>query len=83
MDRCPSNVRAHLLDDASATLLHQAVTTGAAVVVATVATGEPAPDSVVALWKDELLARERWAEISAANLIAATAFDPEAPGEHA
>jgi DNA-binding NarL/FixJ family response regulator len=48
---------AHLLDDASATLLHQAVTTGAAVVVATVATGEPAPDSVVALWKDELLAR--------------------------
>jgi DNA-binding NarL/FixJ family response regulator len=48
---------AHLLDDASATLLHQAVSTGAAVVVATVATGEPAPDSVVALWKDELLSR--------------------------
>jgi DNA-binding NarL/FixJ family response regulator len=48
---------AHLLDDASATLLHQAATTGAATVVATVVTGEAAPDPVVALWKDELVVR--------------------------
>jgi DNA-binding CsgD family transcriptional regulator len=48
---------AHLLDDASATLLYQAASTGAAVVVATVATGEAAPDPVTALWKDELAAR--------------------------
>jgi DNA-binding CsgD family transcriptional regulator len=48
---------AHLLDDASATLLNQAATTGAATVVATVVTGEPAPDPVVALWKDELVVR--------------------------
>lgn len=43
---------AHLLDDASATLIHQVAVTGAAVVLATVGAGEPAPDPVVALWKD-------------------------------
>lgn len=43
---------AHLLDDASAALVHQVATTGAATVLATVRTGEPAPDAVVALWKD-------------------------------
>ncbi len=48
---------AHLLDDASATLVHQAATTGVATVVATVASGEAAPDPIVALWKDEALAR--------------------------
>jgi len=48
---------AHLLDDASATLVHQAATTGVATVVATVASGEAAPDPIVALWKDEVLPR--------------------------
>jgi DNA-binding CsgD family transcriptional regulator len=43
---------AHLLDDASAALVHQLVFRGLAVVVATVRTGEPAPDPVIALWKD-------------------------------
>jgi DNA-binding CsgD family transcriptional regulator len=43
---------AHLLDDASAALVHQLVLRGIAVLVATVRTGEPAPDPVIALWKD-------------------------------
>ncbi len=48
---------AHLLDDASAVLVHQLALRGLAVVLATVRTGEPAPDSVVALWKDGLARR--------------------------
>ena len=40
---------AHLLDDASAALIHQLAFSGLAMVLATVRTGEPAPDSVVAL----------------------------------
>src|SRR6202034_354584 len=43
---------AHLLDDASATLVHQLAMTRALRVLATVRSGEPAPDAVVALWKD-------------------------------
>jgi DNA-binding CsgD family transcriptional regulator/tetratricopeptide (TPR) repeat protein len=48
---------AHLLDDASAALVHQLALRGLAVVVATVRTGEPAPDPVIALWKDGLARR--------------------------
>jgi DNA-binding CsgD family transcriptional regulator len=48
---------AHLLDDASAAMVHQLAIRGLAVVVATVRTGEPAPDPVVALWKDGLARR--------------------------
>ena len=48
---------AHLLDDASATLVHQVAASGAATVLATVRTGDPAPDPVVALWKDGLAER--------------------------
>jgi DNA-binding CsgD family transcriptional regulator len=48
---------AHLLDDASAALVHLLVLRGRVVVVATVRTGEPAPDAVVALWKDGLARR--------------------------
>ncbi|MDX3662740.1 LuxR C-terminal-related transcriptional regulator [Streptomyces sp. ID05-26A] len=47
----------HLLDDASAGLLHQLVQHREAVVVATLRSGERAPEPVVALWKDELLPR--------------------------
>jgi hypothetical protein len=43
---------AHLLDNGSAILLHQLALTRAATVLATVRSGEPAPDPVVALWKD-------------------------------
>jgi DNA-binding CsgD family transcriptional regulator len=48
---------AHLLDDASATLIHQVAVMGAATILATVGAGEHAPDPVVALWKDGLARR--------------------------
>lgn len=48
---------AHLLDDASATLIHQLATAGTVFVLLTVRAGEPAPDAVVALWKDAVLTR--------------------------
>lgn len=48
---------AHLLDDTSATLLHQLVTTGVAAALVTVRAGQPAPAPVTALWKDGLVAR--------------------------
>lgn len=43
---------AHLLDDLSATLLHQIAVDHVGHVVATVRSGEPVPDAVTALWKD-------------------------------
>jgi DNA-binding CsgD family transcriptional regulator len=43
---------AHLLDDASATLVHQLVETDVATILAVVRTGEPASDPILALWKD-------------------------------
>ncbi|WP_046316384.1 LuxR family transcriptional regulator [Mycobacterium sp. UM_Kg1] len=48
---------AHLLDQLSATLLHQLVVEGAARVVCTVRSGEPVLDAVTALWKDAHLQR--------------------------
>lgn len=43
---------AHLLDDVSAALVHQLAAHKVLTVVATVVSGAPAPDAVVALWKD-------------------------------
>ncbi|MGH3855651.1 MAG: LuxR C-terminal-related transcriptional regulator [Pseudonocardiaceae bacterium] len=48
---------AHLLDELSATLVHQLVLRRAATVVLTLRTGESAPDAVTALWKDGHLPR--------------------------
>lgn len=48
---------AHLLDDASASLVHLLALRRLAVVLATVRAGAPAPDAVVALWKDGLARR--------------------------
>jgi DNA-binding CsgD family transcriptional regulator len=45
---------AQLLDDASAALVYHLAATGAAFVVATVRSGEPAPGPITALWKDGL-----------------------------
>lgn len=45
---------AHLLDETSATLVHQLASEQAAVVLVTVVAGAVAPDAIVALWKDEL-----------------------------
>jgi ATP/maltotriose-dependent transcriptional regulator MalT len=48
---------AHLLDDLSATVVHQLVLTSTAFVLATVRSGEPAPESILGLWKDGLVDR--------------------------
>ncbi|MDH2430501.1 LuxR family transcriptional regulator [Sphaerisporangium sp. TRM90804] len=48
---------AHLLDSASAALVHHLVARRGHRVIATVRSGSPAPDAVRALWKDALLPR--------------------------
>lgn len=48
---------AHLLDQLSATLLHQIAVERGASIVATVRSGEPVPDAVTSLWKDGHLQR--------------------------
>jgi len=48
---------AHLLDELSATLVQQVVVRRDATVMLTVRSGEPAPDAVTSLWKDNLLER--------------------------
>ena len=48
---------AHLLDQLSATLLHQIAVERSGHVVATVRSGEPVPDAVTSLWKDGYLQR--------------------------
>lgn len=56
---------AHLLDEQSAFLVNQLVMQGKATLVLTVRSGEPAPDSVTALWKDGQLARLELQPLSA------------------
>jgi DNA-binding CsgD family transcriptional regulator len=48
---------AYLLDDLSATLLHQIAVERAGRIVATVRSGEPIPDAVTSMWKDSHLLR--------------------------
>jgi predicted ATPase len=48
---------AHLLDQSSAALMHLLATTPQTFVLATLRSGEQAPDAVVALWKDGLAER--------------------------
>ena len=48
---------AHLLDELSATLLHQIAIDHAGRILATVRSGEPVPDAVTSLWKDGYLRR--------------------------
>jgi DNA-binding CsgD family transcriptional regulator len=59
---------AHLLDDASATLVHLLACGGTARVVATVRSGEPTPDPIVALWKDDLALRVEVQPLSRAEV---------------
>ena len=59
---------AHLLDDASATLVHQLVATRSVFVIATVRSAHPAPDPIVALWKDELADRIEVPPLSRADI---------------
>jgi DNA-binding NarL/FixJ family response regulator len=55
---------AHLLDDASAALVHQLVAGEDLFVVITLRRGEHAPDAVQALWKDELCGLVALGELS-------------------
>ena len=48
---------AHLLDQLSATLLHQLALDGSVRIVATVRCGESVPDAITSLWKDGYLQR--------------------------
>lgn len=48
---------AHLLDEVSASLVHQIALDGDASLIVTVRSGERAPDAITALWKDGLLER--------------------------
>src|SRR5581483_4484689 len=56
---------AHLLDDASATLVQQLAGLHGAFVMVTVRTGEAAPEPVTALWKDGLVERLELAGLDA------------------
>jgi len=48
---------AHLLDQLSATLLHQLAIEHAVRIIVTIRSGEPVPDAVTSLWKDNYLER--------------------------
>ncbi|WP_431899747.1 LuxR C-terminal-related transcriptional regulator [Nonomuraea sp. bgisy101] len=55
---------AHLLDAASAALVHHLVARGRTRVIATLRTETPVPDAVRALWKDDLLPRMELAPLT-------------------
>ncbi len=59
---------AQLLDQVSATLVLHLATSGAAFVLATVRTGQPCPDAVTALWKDEGARRIELADFDEAQI---------------
>ncbi|MFJ8690961.1 helix-turn-helix transcriptional regulator [Micromonospora wenchangensis] len=72
----------HLLDDVSATLLHHLVTATAATVVVTVRSDVPAPDAVMATWKDAHLERFELVplpEVETAALLEAALGGPLQP----
>lgn len=58
----------HFLDDVSATLIHHLAVTNAAFVLVTVRLGEPAPEPVTALWKDDVVERVELEDLDTASL---------------
>ena len=72
----------HLLDPASAAVIHQLAAGERAFVLATMRSGEPAPDAVVALWKDGLAERVELVGLpddSVADLLVAALGGPVDP----
>jgi len=70
---------AHLLDHVTASMVHQLALRDAAIVVAIVRSGEPAPDAITALWKDGLLDRlelQTLSEPATADLLQAVLDGP-------
>lgn len=59
---------AHLLDDGSAALVHQLVRASSCSLLASVRTPAPTPDSITALWKDELSERIDLGPLSQADI---------------
>ncbi len=68
---------AHLLDDASATLVHQLAEAAHTFLIVTVRTGEPVPDGLGVLWKDGVVERLDVAPLPepAANQLLSLALD--------
>jgi hypothetical protein len=70
---------AQLLDSASAALVLHLATSSAAFILATVRAGEPCPDAIVSLWKDDGAPRVELRELSDENvraLVEAALGDP-------
>lgn len=70
---------AQLLDEQSALVVHQMVRRHSASVVLTLRAGEPAPDAITALWKDQLLPRlelQPLSRIETAELLEAVLGSP-------
>src|SRR6201991_3322353 len=61
---------AHLLDQLSATLLHQLALDGSVRIVATVRSGESVPDAITSLWKDGYLQRLHLAPFTKEQCVA-------------
>jgi DNA-binding CsgD family transcriptional regulator len=77
---------AHLLDTATATLVHQLASSGDASVVATVRSGERSPDAIVALWKDsgcDYVELQPLAEADLAALLELAVGPTDGPTVHA
>lgn len=68
----------HLLDDHSASLVHLLAETKLCAIVATLRTGEPVPDPITVLWKDELAERLELQPLSQeeTNELLEQALDP-------
>ena len=61
---------AHLLDEASAGLVHSMAASGSAFVVATLRSGAPRPAALTAIWKDGLAERLELGDLDAAQTAA-------------
>ncbi|SEG78051.1 regulatory protein, luxR family [Nonomuraea solani] len=74
---------AHRLDPASAALVHYLAESGDARLLVTIRSGEPQPDPVTALWKDELLERIELPSLTVAEVgeVLAGALGGEVAGE--
>ena len=64
---------AHLLDEHSAIVLHRVILRGLAPALVTLRTGEPVPDAVTSLWKDDHLPRVNLAPLDIAETTALVA----------
>jgi DNA-binding CsgD family transcriptional regulator len=73
----------HLLDDLSATLVHQLAERNLAFVLGTLRVGSAAPDPITALWKDEILHRIDLAPfdtVAVQDILTAALGGPVDPG---